>query len=89
MSGLRLNIWNPLILMKLINSIQISKGSKHNNLALSAYMTELQSFNVVDKDYEDYFEVVEIVETGDIELQEMKSVNEIRDNMLVADLNTI
>lgn len=78
-----------LILMKLSNSIQISKGSKHNNLALSAYMTELQSFNVVDKDYEDHFEVVEIVETDDIELEEVKSVNEVRDNIIVSDLNTI
>ena len=52
-------------------------------------MTELQSFNVVDKDYEDHFEVIEIVETDDIELEEMKSVSEIKDNILVADLNTI
>tara|TARA_B110000008_G_C16912363_1_gene541243 strand:+ start:188 stop:904 length:717 start_codon:yes stop_codon:yes gene_type:complete len=78
-----------LILMKLNNSIQISKASKHNNLALSAYMTELQSFNVVDKDYENHFEVIEIVETGDIELEEVKSVSEIKDSVLVADLNTI
>ena len=75
-----------LILMKLSNSIQISRGSKHNNLALSAYMTELQSFNVVDKDYEDCFKEIDI---GDIELEEVKSVDEIRDNILVADLNTI
>ena len=78
-----------LILMKLNNSIQISKASKHNNLALSAYMTELQSFNVVDKDYEDHFKVIEIVETGDIELEEVKTVSEIKDSVLVADLNTI
>ena len=49
-------------------------------------MTELQSFNVVDKDYEDCFKEIDI---GDIELEEVKSVSEIKDSILVADLNTI
>ena len=40
-----------LILMKLKNAIYISRNSKRNNIALSAYMSELQSFNVVDKDH--------------------------------------
>ena len=40
-----------LILMKLYNAVFISRDSKSNNMALSAYMTELQSFNVMDKDY--------------------------------------
>ncbi len=40
-----------LILMKLKNAIYISKDSKKNNMALSAYMTELKSFNVIDKDH--------------------------------------
>ena len=39
-----------LILLKLNNALFISKDSKRNNMALSAYMTELQSFNVIDKD---------------------------------------
>ena len=37
--------------MKLYNAVFISRNSKSNNMALSAYMTELQSFNVLDKDY--------------------------------------
>ena len=37
--------------MKLYNSIFISNDSKKNNMALSAYMSELQSYNVIDKDY--------------------------------------
>tara|TARA_Y100000389_G_C17372904_1_gene470016 strand:- start:322 stop:1122 length:801 start_codon:yes stop_codon:yes gene_type:complete len=41
-----------LILMKLKNAIYISRNSKRNNIALSAYMSELQSFNVVDKDHD-------------------------------------
>lgn len=40
-----------LILIKLYNSFYISKDSKENNNALSAYMTEFQSYNVIDKDY--------------------------------------
>ena len=40
-----------LILIKLYNSFYISKDSKVNNNALSAYMTEFQSYNVIDKDY--------------------------------------
>ena len=40
-----------LILMKLYNSIFISNDSKKNNMALSAYMSELQSYNVIDKDH--------------------------------------
>jgi hypothetical protein len=40
-----------LILMKLKNALYISKNSKKNNMALSAYMTELKSFNVIDKDH--------------------------------------
>jgi hypothetical protein len=40
-----------LILMKLKNALYISKKSKKNNIALSAYMTELKSFNVIDKDH--------------------------------------
>ena len=40
-----------LILTKLYNSFYISKDSKKNNNALSAYMTEFQSYNVIDTDY--------------------------------------
>jgi hypothetical protein len=40
-----------LILMKLYNAVYISRDSRGNNMALSAYMTELQSFNVIDKDH--------------------------------------
>ena len=40
-----------LILMKLYNAVFISRDSRANNMALSAYMSELQSFNVIDKDH--------------------------------------
>jgi len=40
-----------LILMKLYNALFVSNDSKKNNMALSAYMSELQSYNVIDKDY--------------------------------------
>ena len=40
-----------LILMKLYNAIFVSTDSKKNNMALSAYMSELQSYNVIDKDH--------------------------------------
>ena len=39
-----------LILMKLYNAIFVSTDSK-KNMALSAYMSELQSYNVIDKDH--------------------------------------
>jgi len=39
-----------LILMKLYNSVYISSDSKKNARAFSAYMTEFQSFNVIDVD---------------------------------------
>ena len=42
-----------LILMKLYNAISISNISKKKNIALSAYMSELQSYNILDKDYEE------------------------------------
>ena len=37
--------------MKLYNAVFISRDLRANNMALSAYMTELQSFNVIDKDH--------------------------------------
>ena len=72
-----------LILMKLYNAIFISNNSKKNNMALSAYMSELQSYNVLDKDYienenkkrEDWVK----------ENKENKETN----NVVVADLNMI
>ena len=50
-----------LILMKLYNSIFVSNDSKKNNMALSAYMSELQSYNIIDKDYVINSEDVETV----------------------------
>ena len=53
--------------MKLKNAIYISRNSKRNNIALSAYMSELQSFNVVDKDHDLVGEGGE-VDTNSIEM---------------------
>ena len=64
-----------LISMKLYNSIHISTDSKNNNMALSSYMTELQSFNVIDRDHR---------------LSNKDNSEPINDNeILVADLNII
>lgn len=46
-----------LILMKLYNSYYISMDTKYNLNSLSAYMTEFQSFNVIDKDYRTKLEI--------------------------------
>ena len=64
-----------LISMKLYNSIHISTDSKNNNMALSSYMTELQSFNVIDRDHR---------------LSNKDNSEPVNDNeILVADLNII
>ena len=39
-----------LILVKLKNSVYISYISKKNHRAMSAFMTEFSSFNILDKD---------------------------------------
>ena len=88
-----------LVLFKLNNAIAISKDSKNNNMALSAYMTELQSFNVLDEDYKDFLKYKD-VKTDDVEIEivgEEKSVDKKsedkkkigNDNILIADLNSI
>jgi len=51
-----------LILMKLYNSVYISVDSKRNARAFSAYMTEFQSFNVIDVDYRTPTNGIEITE---------------------------
>ena len=56
-----------LILMKLKNAIYISRNSKRNNIALSAYMSELQSFNVVDKDHDLVGEGGEVDGDGEVD----------------------
>ena len=88
-----------LVLFKLNNAIAISKDSKNNNMALSAYMTELQSFNVLDEDYKDYLKYKDVkmddVKMDDVEIEvvgEEKSVDKKKvgnDNILIADLNSI
>ena len=87
-----------LILMKLYNAVFISRNSKSNNMALSAYMTELQSFNVMDKDYlekEDKKREAWVRENKDHgENKENKDHKENKENKkiempLVADLNII
>ena len=49
-----------LILIKLYNSYFISMDTKYNFNSLSAYMTEFQSFNVIDKDYRTKLEIKQI-----------------------------
>ena len=51
-----------LIVMKLYNSVYISVDSKKNARALSAYMTEFQSFNVIDVDHRGPENGIEITE---------------------------
>tara|TARA_Y100000996_G_scaffold343559_1_gene281208 strand:+ start:62 stop:355 length:294 start_codon:yes stop_codon:yes gene_type:complete len=40
-----------LVLMKLYNSLSISKESVKNDKMMSAYMSEFVSYNVLDQDY--------------------------------------
>ncbi len=51
-----------LIVMKLYNSVYISVDSKKNARAFSAYMTEFQSFNVIDVDHRSPENGIEITE---------------------------
>ena len=70
-----------LILLKLYNSIAISNISKKKNIALSAYMSELQSYNILDKDYE---------ESERKKKNEWVEENKDKENVIVvADLNMI
>lgn len=80
-----------LILLKLNNAVYISKDSKKNNMALSSYMTELQSFNVIDKDKRN---------KTDIKIMEKLKKNKVKNNdyadhevdksgILIADINMI
>ena len=66
--------------MKLYNAIFISNNSKKNNMALSAYMTELQSYNVLDKDY---------IEKENKKRGVWVENNKDDNNVVVADLNMI
>ena len=76
-----------LILLKLNNALFISKDSKKNNMALSAYMTELQSFNVIDKDHQTEEEKLEMYKKNGLVMSE--KTNEEREGVLVADLNLV
>ena len=77
-----------LILLKLNNALFISKDSKKNNMALSAYMTELQSFNVIDKDHRTEEEKkLEMYKKNGLVMSE--KTNEEREGVLVADLNLV
>ena len=72
-----------LILLKLYNAITISNISKKKNIALSAYMSELQSYNILDKDYEE----------GERKKKEAwikeNNTEDVKENIVVADLNMI
>ena len=59
-----------------------------NNMALSAYMTELQSFNVIDKDHRTEEEKkLEMYKKNGLVMSE--KTNEEREGVLVADLNLV
>ena len=62
-----------LILMKLYNSVYISMDSKKNDRAFSAYMTEFQSFNVIDVDHRTPENGIEITE---INIEENEEEND-------------
>lgn len=77
-----------LILLKLNNALFISKDSKKNNMALSAYMSELQSFNIIDKDHQTEEEKkLEMYKKNGLLMSE--KTNEDRDGIIVADLNLV
>ena len=77
-----------LILLKLNNALFISKDSKKNNMALSAYMSELQSFNIIDKDHlTEEEKKLEMYKKNGLLMSE--KTNEDRDGIIVADLNLV
>ncbi len=73
-----------LILMKLYNAVYISRDSRANNMALSAYMTELQSFNVIDKDHRKREAWVE--ENSDRERRDATLTPELVDSLKLEDI---
>ena len=73
-----------LILMKLYNAVFISRDSKANNMALSAYMSELQSFNVIDKDHRNREAWVE--ENSDRERRDATLTPELVDGLKLEDI---
>ena len=73
-----------LILMKLYNAVFISRDSRANNMALSAYMTELQSFNVIDKDHRKREEW--IAENGERERRDATLTPELVDGLKLEDI---
>ena len=74
-----------LIVMKLYNSVYISVDSKKNARAFSAYMTEFQSFNVIDVDHRGPENGIEITE---INIEEEEDKNPLP-TPLVAALETV
>ena len=73
-----------LILMKLYNAVFISRDSRANNMALSAYMSELQSFNVIDKDHRNRETWVE--ENSDRERRDATLTPELVDGLKLEDI---
>ena len=70
--------------MKLYNAVFISRDSRSNNMALSAYMTELQSFNVIDKDHRKREEWV--AENGERERRDATLTPELVDSLKLEDI---
>ena len=73
-----------LILMKLYNAVYISRDSRANNMALSAYMSELQSFNVIDKDHRKREAWLE--ENGERERRDATLTPELVDSLKLEDI---
>ena len=74
-----------LILMKLYNSYYISMDTKYNFNSLSAYMTEFQSFNVIDEDYRTKLKIKQI-NKNEFEVKNMEEGK--KENTVVNPLNS-
>ena len=71
--------------MKLYNSYYISMDTKYNFNSLSAYMTEFQSFNVIDEDYRTKLKIKQI-NKNEFEVKNMEEGK--KENTVVNPLNS-
>jgi hypothetical protein len=61
-----------LILLKIYNSLFVSYSSLKNKKALSGYLTEFSSFNIIDKDYQEVY----IINKNEIKENHLESIKE-------------
>ena len=69
--------------MKMHNSVYIANDSKKNVRAFSAYMTEFQSFNVIDVDHRSPENGIEITEIN-VEEKEVEDKNDVPKPLVAA-----